>query len=427
MALRRERNTWGVAQFVLAAVLAVVVLRLWYELNGAGDGAGDAVLGNRGFMFAGFAAALAAGWFGHSSYPRVYNFKIYVLSVGVAVVSLAAVLLIFLGPRVIGSPVVIFYPATVLVSYLCLLFVFVVTVIAPEYLGYHVTRKLTLVIVGIILGWYALGLGIPVLRRFLAFQLTNVGDAESTAFWALSSAAAVVLFLSLFTEAHSTGIGGIHAGGVLLLSVGWLAPGSDILLHAIVITALPVLVAVGTLIHWLRRLENRASYDPLLRIYNRGWFDRVLDDQSRLDTRPPFSIALIDLDHFKAINDTHGHDAGDTVLREVAQRVRGAVLPHGTVARFGGEELAVFLPQHDETMARDLLEAARRALAERPVTYKNTPIAVTGSFGYAVRSERGQPLSIVLQAADRALYAAKDAGRNQVKSARLHRRTESAS
>lgn len=418
--MRGERNSWGVPQFLLAVVLGAAVYLLRREI---GDSS-ISVTGRRGFVVAGFVAAIVAAWFGHSSYPRVYNFKVYALNMGVAAVSFAAVLLLFLVPLVFDVSTAIYYPATILLSYLSLLFVFVVTVIVPEYLGYRVTVRLTLVLVGIIFAWYLLGLGVPVVRRVLAMQLLRLQDIQSTAFWGLSSAAAVVLLLSLFSEAHSMGIGGIHAGGVLLLSVGWLAPGSDTLLHTLVITSLPILIAFGTLIHWLRRLENRASYDPLLRVYNREWCDRVIAEQSRLDVRPPFTIALLDLDHFKAVNDTHGHDAGDAVLREAAQRIRNGVLPHGAVGRYGGEEILLFLPQYDEKSAEAVLESVRRSLEERPVSYKSATIPMTASIGFAVRTERDQPLQIILHAADRALYAAKEGGRNQIRRGRLRRRQE---
>jgi diguanylate cyclase (GGDEF)-like protein len=169
-------------------------------------------------------------------------------------------------------------------------------------------------------------------------------------------------------------------------------------------------------------LENRAAYDPLLRIYNRGWCDQVLAERSRMDTRPPFALALIDLDHFKAVNDSHGHDAGDQVLQEIAQRVRLTVVPHATVGRYGGEELIVFMPHAGAHEARELLEGVRSAVEDAPVKHRKRAISMTCSIGYAIRTERDQPLSTVLKAADRALYVAKDKGRNQIRLGRLRKK-----
>ena len=420
--VRRDRHTWGVPQFIVAVILSGGVLWVWIGRVIPPED----VIHRPVYLFIGFVAALVAAWFGHASCPRIYNFKIYALSMGVAAVAFITTLLFWVGPIGARVPGEEHFLATIFLSYLSLLFVFMVTVIAPEYVGYRLIRRLTVVVIGIIVFWYIVGLGVPGVRRFLAIHLQHVQDVHSVTFWGLSSAAAAVLFLSLFAEAHSLGIGGIHAGGVFLLSVGWLTRGAALALHAMVVGALPVMVAFGTLIHWFQRLENRASYDPLLRIYNRDWCDGVFGDQSRLDTRPPFAIALVDLDRFEAVNDIYGHDAGDAVLREAAQHIRSAVLPHGTVGRYDGEKLLVFIPHHDTEKARALLEAARSALEESPISHGNTRIPVTASIGFAVRGEWQQPLSLVRETADRALYAAKDGGRNQVRLGRLPRTTENA-
>lgn len=418
---KKERNTWGIWQFVISVIISVVVVVMRRRIMVPAE----VVFQDRIYIAVGLGSAVFAGWFGYVSYPRVHNFKVFALGLGVAVVSLITMVLTVLLPVVFGfTGGADFFPAVLLLSYLSVLFIFVVTVIVPEYLGYRFTRRMTAVIIGIVVLWYVIGLVVPPVRGFLAFQLVRLGNLNSTAFWGLSCAAATVLFLSLFTEGNSLGIGGIHAGGVLLLSAGWLVPDADTLMHGMIITSLPLLVALGTLIHWFQRLENRASYDPLLRIYNREWCDRVLREQSSLDTRPPCAIGLVDLDHFKQVNDTYGHDAGDTVLREVAQRIRNTVVPHGSVGRFGGEELLVILPRSEEGAARTVFEKALTDLREKPVVYRGQDIGVTASIGFAVRTESGQPLGIVLEAADRAVYVAKDKGRDQIRSGRLTRREE---
>ncbi len=355
MALQHERNTWGFLQFVIALILTVFVISLRQRM----DFTAETILRERLFYLVGAVGALSAGWFGYASYPRVHNFKVYAMGLGVAVTSVVSIIFFMLLPNIGTGDPGEYFSATVLLAYLSFLFVFLITVIVPEYLGYHFTRRMTVVIVGIIVVWFVVGISVPVLRRFLALQLARAGNFQSTAFWGLSSVAAAVIFLSLFTESHSLGIGGIHAGSVVLLSLGWLLAENDPVLHGIVMTALPFPVAAGTLIHWFRRLENRASYDPLLRIYNREWCERVLRDQSALDTRPPCAIALIDLDHFKKVNDTYGHDAGDAVLRDAAQRIRAKIVPDGMVGRFGGEELFVIIPRYDHKRARPLLERVR--------------------------------------------------------------------
>ncbi|HKK47458.1 MAG TPA: GGDEF domain-containing protein [Alkalispirochaeta sp.] len=415
----REQRSWGIAALLIGLASAYVVHGLW---EGGFAGA-DPTERDRILVLVGVAGAVATAWFGHASYPRVHNFKIYALAVGAASVSVIAVLLVFGLPLVfdlIGTAV---FPAAVFLGYASVLFVLLVTVVAPEYVGYRSTVRMTMIMVGIIAAAFAGGLLIPAVRVVLAEQLFVLRDLRSTVFWVFSSVAAAVLLLSLFTETHSFGLGGIHAGSVLLLSVGWLPPNADLLLQGMVLAWLPVVIAIGTLFHWFQRLENRASYDPLLRIYNRGWCDEVLAEQSRLDTRPPLGIGLIDLDHFKAINDTHGHDMGDAVLQEIAQRIRLQVVPRGSVARYGGEELIVFVSNAAEDELRALMEEVRATVESAPVKHRKTSVAVTCSIGCAVRTERDQPLTEVLKAADRAVYAAKDHGRNQVRLGRLRRKS----
>ena len=374
-------------------------------------------------VLVGLAGSALTAWFGRSSYPRVHNFKIYAMSFGVAEVSLISVVLVFGLPLVREATGTAIYPAAIFLGYMALLFVLLVTVVAPEYMGFRATVRLTVAMGVVIAAAFVLGLVLPSVRTILAGQVMLLRDMGTTTFWAVSAVAVAVLFLSLFTEPRSLGIGGMHAGAVVLLSVGWLPPDADILLQGTVLAWMPILIAVGTLSHWFQRLENRANYDPLLRIYNRGWCEQVLAEQSRVDTRPPFAVALIDLDHFKQVNDTHGHDAGDMVLQETAQRIRMEVVPRGSVGRYGGEELIVFIPRTDQEEARTLLEKVRAAVASAPVRYKKVKIPVTCSIGFALRSSRDQPLATVLKAADRAVYVAKDKGRNQVRMGRLRRKS----
>jgi diguanylate cyclase (GGDEF)-like protein len=421
-AVDEQRNTWGIGSFLIGVALSGVVWYLWSN----NVGGADPQVRTQVLVSIGGAGAIMAAWFGHASYPRVANFKVYAMSITIALVAALSLVVLFGLSRQTGvGPAGV--PAAIMAGYASVLFVLLVTVIIPEYLEFRLTRSITVVLVGLILGVFVAAIAIEPIRLFAARQLLRIRLVDSTAFWTMSAVAVSILLLSLFTEADSLGIGGVHAGAVILLSVGWLIPESDELLFGMVLAALALHIAVGTLIHWFRRLENRASYDPLLRIYNRGWSDSVLREQTRLDVRPPFGIALIDLDHFKLVNDTHGHDAGDAVLRESAQRIRATNVPRGSIARYGGEELIVFLPGFNEEEAGALLERVRLSLSASPIPYKRTAIPVTCSIGFSIREENDQPLEAVLKAADRAVYAAKDGGRNQVRAGHLRRRSSGAS
>ncbi|MGD9905542.1 MAG: diguanylate cyclase [Vicinamibacterales bacterium] len=175
------------------------------------------------------------------------------------------------------------------------------------------------------------------------------------------------------------------------------------------------LIAVATIIHAAVVVRSRAFWldsmrDPLTGLFNRGFFDdslaRLVRGQSQR-TRP-FTLALIDLDEFKAVNDRFGHQAGDDALRYAADRLRDAFRDDDVIARYGGEEFAV-LVQADRDTAVARLDAWREALAggsRRP--------ALSASVGLASLPEDGRHASALLDVADRRLYAAKAAGRNRV-------------
>lgn len=184
---------------------------------------------------------------------------------------------------------------------------------------------------------------------------------------------------------------------------------------------LQVRLRAGTRIVKLQsELKRQASQDPLTGVFNRSKafeiFDRELN-RSRRDGLP-LAVLLLDLDHFKNINDSHGHQAGDEVLREAARRLGSGVRTYDTVARYGGEEFLVLLPTCNETDALRQAERLRGAICERPVVLEaagGKSVQISASFGvttsapYTVES----PESLI-RLADEALYEAKRRGRNCV-------------
>jgi two-component system cell cycle response regulator len=164
-------------------------------------------------------------------------------------------------------------------------------------------------------------------------------------------------------------------------------------------------------------MRFRATHDALTSLWNRGF---VLDmlarelDRARRE-RSSISLLLCDADHFKNINDQHGHAIGDEVLREIARRLLGSVRSYDFVGRYGGEEFLVILNGCDAIRGRDRAEQIRSAVAQRPVLTARGPVPVTLSIGVVAscdweRIAREQ----LLQEADAALYQAKAAGRNRV-------------
>ena len=166
------------------------------------------------------------------------------------------------------------------------------------------------------------------------------------------------------------------------------------------------------------RLERLASQDMLTGLLNRR---RALEELARRQDMPcpegrSDAVMLLDLDHFKQINDTYGHLAGDAVLREVGKRLRDVLRAGDIVARYGGEELLIVLVEVDADAAADTADRLLAVLRERPVVHDGQTIAIRGSLGLTLRLE-GEPVELALARADAALYQAKEQGRDRWRSA----------
>lgn len=163
--------------------------------------------------------------------------------------------------------------------------------------------------------------------------------------------------------------------------------------------------------------EQNAHIDSLTGIPNRRWLEYAFqrERQSCIAKKQPLSMIMLDVDHFKIYNDTHGHLAGDLVLQFVALLLREQLRPHDSMARYGGEEFVILLPDLAATEAMQIAERLRCCLAslEQLPSIKPVLPCVTISLGIAQFAENDL-LSCMLQKADQALYQAKQQGRNRV-------------
>lgn len=160
-----------------------------------------------------------------------------------------------------------------------------------------------------------------------------------------------------------------------------------------------------------------ATHDVLTRVQNRRAIMEHAREQlaSMSVSNAPFSVIMFDIDHFKAINDTYGHQMGDSVLREVAQRLDGVMDGDNAIGRFGGEEFLITLPAMHAETAMMIAEQYRAYIADIPVVVDDEYITVTASFGVATLDEsRVDGLDSLIARADAALYRAKANGRNRV-------------
>lgn len=165
-------------------------------------------------------------------------------------------------------------------------------------------------------------------------------------------------------------------------------------------------------------LEKQAVYDALTGLHNRRHFDEKLQDEFNRALRygTHLSLLMLDIDFFKKINDTYGHQAGDKVLKSVAHVILDSVRSVDYVARYGGEEFTVILPQTEQTSAIELAERIRLAIEQKEFRIsENVTIHLTISIGVGSNSERIISPELLIQSADGALYTAKKNGRNQVR------------
>ena len=171
------------------------------------------------------------------------------------------------------------------------------------------------------------------------------------------------------------------------------------------------------------RLENMALRDGLTSLYNRRFLDEMLEhDLAKLRrSGKRAAVMLIDVDHFKRFNDTYGHQAGDEALRKVGAALLAAVRASDVVCRYGGEEFLVFLPECEAAEAMSKAEALRAAVQAIPLRVGGEAIPpISASFGVAMFPTVSDNRVELIQLADRALYQAKDAGRNRVMMAEPH-------
>ena len=163
-------------------------------------------------------------------------------------------------------------------------------------------------------------------------------------------------------------------------------------------------------------LREQSTHDALTGLYNRHFLEEFFERELLLAERAghPVSVIMGDLDHFKAVNDRHGHLAGDEVLRVFGNLMKHNARASDIICRYGGEEFLLVLPGMTEEGAVERAEKLRRAMAATPVSHGASQITVTASFGVATFPFHGRTTDELIAAADSALYSAKADGRNRV-------------
>jgi diguanylate cyclase (GGDEF)-like protein len=168
----------------------------------------------------------------------------------------------------------------------------------------------------------------------------------------------------------------------------------------------------------IRELERLAMLDPLTQVPNRRYFNsniaKQFDDMTNAGVR--FGVIMIDIDEFKQVNDQHGHQVGDEVLKVVANTLSANMRPHDVVGRWGGEEFVALIRGVSADELRMVAERLRALVEASAYPKEQGPVSVTISVGTAM-ARQGQNAEEIIAAADRAMYSSKRSGRNRVSTA----------
>jgi diguanylate cyclase (GGDEF)-like protein len=163
-------------------------------------------------------------------------------------------------------------------------------------------------------------------------------------------------------------------------------------------------------------LQEQAIRDPLSGLYNRRYLDETLDRELARALREgyPVSIVMCDIDHFKTLNDTYGHQAGDEVIRSLSRFMREQARASDILCRYGGEEFLLVLPGMSPDNAIERIDAWRKKFSEQRVIFGPFELAATLSMGISSYPAHGETPELLIAAADQALYLAKRKGRNRI-------------
>jgi diguanylate cyclase (GGDEF)-like protein len=251
--------------------------------------------------------------------------------------------------------------------------------------------------------WYTEGLAGPLVNLYLLPVITSALTLGKLATLANVGviAACYILLGSASAEEMLT----------LRFAAGFAAQLAPVLLVAYITTMFSADIRYG-----LQHAKLLSETDDLTGLYNTRGFaiaaNRLFGQATRYGR--PASVLMIDSDHLKSVNDSHGHDAGSRLLRQVANAVQAELRATDVPARYGGDEFIVLLPETPPKGAVDVAERIRSAIGSRPLALDGQQVAATVSIGIACYPEDGRTLDALALRADRALYQAKQEGRNRV-------------
>ena len=407
--MKATKNRWGIRVFSFALICISVAFYILFKYPPIKN----SILYQKVIPISGIIFSIISFLAGHFSYPRVHNLKVYLFGYLTGLTGLAY-FLFFRLPLRSETGITLLY-LMIFINLFILLFV-------PSYTKYRQTKIITFTIMGVESAWLLFIKYSTI--NFTFFETIQRGQfLGNSLYFSLFVIAwlSTLLALSVKFMKREFFLGGMISGVALFYAISWFVPlkiAPELTPYAedILLIFMMFFLDVAMVIHWFSRMEHRISYDPLLKIYNRNYCTKIIDEQSSVRTTPPFGVAMVDIDHFKNVNDTHGHQAGDTILHAVAQVMQNEVIPDGIACRYGGEEIIIFFPGKNSKQMKEPLESVREAIEKTIVPCGKKKLSVTVSIGYSTRETLATSIADVIATADKALYRAKKGGRNQIKS-----------
>ncbi|MBN8218528.1 MAG: GGDEF domain-containing protein [Spirochaetes bacterium] len=413
--LFREYNGW----FPVAAIALVVAVAI---LDAASPGLLGQFLSNLNYNAVSLSLAGVILIATIVSYPRVYKLK--VLLSGFMAVSIF--LMVFLARTsfpfhsLSSGAVWDFYASaqklpSFTARFLSLLFALnlLAIMIVPSRVNYTAGRvRSVLPLIVNLLVW------VLVIFSMAAFVETQAVRGIQVFFilyakWIVLAIFIATAVLSWFRIEEDHNFGAVLVSIALVMLVAAFNPKMDARFLAFLLLMGALLLA-GIVYHVLESLKYGARIDPLLKIWNRQYMGAIVSGVAEIHLGSKFSVLISDIDHFKHVNDTYGHQAGDAVLYEVAQCIRKSAEPEGIACRYGGEEIIIFLKNLTGKEAKEKAEAIRKAIEKMKIKYQRRRIPVTTSIGVASKEGGAKTVEQLIQEADKGLYEAKRTGRNKV-------------
>jgi diguanylate cyclase (GGDEF)-like protein len=401
---RGRKDTWGLAVFLIspAVIGGLICLALRME-------PGHELILSRYALLTGFAFSALCFSAGRYAYSRMYNPRVYVCS---HLAGLTGILYFLPSLNLLKSvPPEMF----LFVSQINL----VIVLLLPSKTKFRAMKLATRVLVpGELLTVWIVGLSPDLLSRGLILYNT----AQTPLKWVMTVWPLFILSASYLLTKRQFHLGGTISGCSYFFTAAYLSALGKTQysqVSPLLVAAALLYLSIGTALHAVSGMEQRASYDPVLHIFSRNYCSRIIEEQAKLNTSVPFGVAMVDIDHFKKVNDTWGHQAGDKVLIAAARAIRDGVGRLGVLCRYGGEELVIFFPKFESRELMPVMEKVRKSVEALKVPVRGKKyISVTVSCGISHRESHSQTIAEIIEAADRALYRAKKSGRNRVCAAR---------